>query len=246
MTERLSALNLPFTFVEAVDGRQFNIHEQAIYDGARRRRYMGRDLTGGDLGCIMTHKKIIQDVADKNQAAIVLEDDAVLHPDFPDVVRALMESNYPWEFIRFLGSPKVAKLRQRTVAYLNGPYRITRLSTTPGGSHAYIVRPSGARKLLARLNKVAFPIDMTMGRGWETGMGILTVQPGMATQDLSFVSDIGEARHNKKALGITGWRRVIFPATRMFYKSMDGVMKRWSYFSAYARDINSAAASRRR
>lgn len=38
----LTDYNVPFEFYDAIDGRQFNIHEQSIYDAKKRLRYFGK------------------------------------------------------------------------------------------------------------------------------------------------------------------------------------------------------------
>lgn len=241
MTQKLASLGAPFAFFDAVDGREIDASAHAIYDEVKRRRYFGRDLTGGEIGCLLSHKRVLQQiVAEELDIAIVLEDDALMRADFPSVVRSLESSDYPWELVRFLGSEKVSRLRQRNLATLRSPYRLTRLSTTPGGAHAYLIRQSGAAKLLRCLDRCAYPIDTLMGRGWETGLEVLTVQPGLAITEPNLPSTIGDTRFCKRPTALRGTRRLLFPFTRAWYRFSDALCKRWTYWTAWPRDCMSA------
>jgi glycosyl transferase, family 25 len=237
MTQKLAALGLDFEFVDAVDGRAFDVTTHPHYDRTKRLLYFGRDLKGGEIGCLLSHATLLKKIAtDPNATALILEDDAVLKPNIVDVIEKLIHAPYPWELVRFLGSPKVSKLRQRVVYDLDDVHKLTRLSTSPGGLHAYLVRGSGAQKLLPFLEKPAFPVDALVGRPWETGVAVLTVQPGMAVQDLDLESSIGDARMDK-TIELTGLKRLIFPVTRGFYKFTDTIMKRVIYWGALPIDL---------
>lgn len=234
----LNERGIPFTFFDAVDGRKFDIHTMPIYSGARRRACFGRDLRGGEIGCLLSHKSVAQKIVDENiPYALVLEDDVILSPDFARVLRDVMNLSYPWELVRFLGSAKVAAARQRTVAKIDDHYRLTRLSTAPGGAHAYLLSLSGAHKLLRALERIYLPVDMIMSRPWMTGIDLLTVQPGLANQDLDLESSIGTVRDLKTPDDLSGWRRGLYPLTRAWFKLSDTVMRRVCYALTWPRDL---------
>ena len=195
MTERLGAAGIAFSFFDAIDGRGFDVESQAVYDGPARRAKYGHGLIGGEIGCLLSHRAVLRIIAEADKGpALVFEDDVVLSPDFAKVVSALMQRQDRWELVRFQGSKKVMGQRQRPILDLGGGYWMTRLWSTPGGAHAYLVSPSGARKLLRWLDRTPFPIDNLMGRPWKTGVGNFTVRPGMAVQDKDLESAIGDAR----------------------------------------------------
>lgn len=235
MAQKMTALGLPFTFFDAIDGRGFDVRRRPDYAGIKRRLWFGKDLTGGEMGCILSHRALFEKIAaEQIPFALILEDDAVLTHDFPAVLNALLAHPYPWQMVRFLGSPKVARLRQRRLADLGAGYHLTRLSTAPGGAHAYVIKYDAAKILARRMQRIAYPNDTLMGRPWVTGLPVLTVQPGLATQDLSLESAIGEARFEKNKL--TGWERRAYPFTRAAFKAYEGAMKRLCYWLPYGPD----------
>lgn len=229
-------INLDFTFVDAVDGRSFNVLEQPIYDAPKRLRSFGKHLTGGDLGCILSHKKIYQNIVDNNiEQALIFEDDVILRPDFMKILQQLISLNLDYDMIRFLGSAKLERLKMRPVYDIDGTHWLTRHSGMPGGSHATLIRYSGAQKLLCHLDRNAFPIDALMGRCWQTGLNWYTVRPGLATQDLSFDSAIGESRFDNKK-DISGLAKMVYPITRAWFKFCETVGKKYWYYATYFKD----------
>ncbi len=237
MTEKLNALGIDFQFFDAVDGRKFDVTSHPNYDRKKRLLFFGRDLKGGEIGCLVSHKLLLEKVAQfpDDEVAFILEDDAILNPNITRIIEKLITSPYPWELVRFLGSPKIATLRQRTVYQLDDTYRLNRLATSPGEAHAYLIRPSGARKLIPHLQHCAFPIDALMGQPWQTGVDVLTVQPSLAVQDLAIESSIGDARFNK-TIEISGLARAAYPFTRGIYKFSDSLMKRVMYWGSWPKD----------
>jgi glycosyl transferase family 25 len=242
MAEKLGRLGLPYSVFDAVDGRGRNVNEQPVYDGVRRRLYFGRDMTGGEIGCLLSHREILERVAAGDEPFLVIEDDAILHPDLPKVVAALMQRRDYWELVRFLGSPKVLRSRQRRLVHLVDEYWLTRLASMPGGTHALIVSPSGARKLLRRLNRTAFPIDALMNQSWRTGVANLTVHPGVAIHDEEQVSFIENTRFDKRVTA-TGWERALLPLARALWKLEENLGKYGVYYGAWLADVRRRKAS---
>src|SRR5271154_4548425 len=182
MTTRLGEAGIAFEFFDAVDGRGFDVESQPIYDRRARLAKFGHGLIGGEIGCLLSHRAVLRKIAEGG-TALVFEDDVILNPDIGRVVAALMRRQDRWELVRFLGAPKVMRQTQRRILSLGEGYWMTRLRSMPGAAHAYLVNPSGARKLLRYLDRTPYPIDMLMGRPWKTGVGNFTVRPGLAIQD---------------------------------------------------------------
>jgi len=195
VAERLRAAGIAFEMFDAVDGRRFDVEAQPVYDGSRRRALYGHDMLGGEIGCLLSHKAILQKVVDDRKGpALVFEDDIALDPYFGAAVDGLMARQDRWELVRFFGDAKTLRQRQRPLLDLGQGFQMTRLLTQPGGAAAYLVSEAGAAKLLQHLDKTPFPIDALMGRPWLTGVGNLMVRPGLAVQDAALGSDIGDGR----------------------------------------------------
>lgn len=78
LRERLERLGRPYRFVAAVNGLALDPAKTPNYDARRRKRYFGRDLTAGEVGCLMSHRKVCEIIEQENlPVALVLEDGAV-------------------------------------------------------------------------------------------------------------------------------------------------------------------------
>lgn len=259
-----------FSFFDAVDGRAMDVLAHPSYDSKRRRRAHGRDLKPGELGCLLSHRAAYQHILDQNyEHALLLEDDARLAPDTKAVLDLFLAKKFDYDIVRLLGSPKVAKGTHRKIIKLMNAsqpphpaqalsslpsppkmgervrerghdFHLVRLLTAPGGAHATLISRAGAEKLLKATETFAFPIDTILGRTWETGVKAYSIQPGLAVQDLSFESAIGEARHDK-TIHLPPLEKLSFKITRPLFKLEEAVGKRFVYFANARKDL---AASR--
>lgn len=77
----LATLGLPWTRVEAVDGRGRDPRTFDAYDDAAARRYMGRSMTGGEVACHLSHAAAARAfLATDARFGLILEDDFHLRP----------------------------------------------------------------------------------------------------------------------------------------------------------------------
>jgi glycosyl transferase family 25 len=100
--ERLQSLNIPFEFIEGVDGRLLSEEElQKVFDKEKSYNYYkwyrnrtgsaGVELSRGEIGCMLAHRKVFQKIVDENiDKAIVLEDDAFATEDFLPIVEKII------------------------------------------------------------------------------------------------------------------------------------------------------------
>jgi len=226
-----------FQFFDAIDGRQMNVLAHPEYDGKRRRAAHGRDLKPGELGCSLSHRAAYREILRQNlDYALLLEDDARLEENTKEVLGALLAKDFNFDIVRLLGSPKVAKGKHRKIIPLYKDFWLVRLRTAPGGAHATLISRKGAEKLLKATENFAFPIDTVLGRGWETGIEAYSIQPGLAIQDLSFDSAIGDTRHDK-TIALKGIAKLKFKITRLMFKLGEALGKGWVYWANAPKDL---------
>jgi len=78
----LNDLGLPFEFVDAVDGRRGLPPEYESQIDRPLARKLGRNLSDAEFACALSHINIYRRIVSDNIGhALVLEDDAVPHPD---------------------------------------------------------------------------------------------------------------------------------------------------------------------
>lgn len=238
MTKILNDLDIPFQFIDAIDGRRFAMSAHVNYDRAKRLKYFGRDLKGGELGCTLSHKKAYETIITDNlDQAIVLEDDVILYDSFVDTIIALQQCPVPFDMVRFMGRDKVLNARQREIFQLNHDVALTRLCATPGGTYAYLITRQGAQKLLPHLEKITYPIDALVGRSWETGLNWLSVNKRLASVDYDLGSYIGDARFDK-TLQIKGLQKIFYPFHRLWFRISETCGKKYWCLKNYFKDKN--------
>lgn len=91
---QLEQLNMPFTVLEAVNGKALSAAELAAsYDPKKAVRLFNRELSKGEIGCTLSHVSIYQKVAAEDiPHALVLEDDArILEDDLPATLSKLAQ-----------------------------------------------------------------------------------------------------------------------------------------------------------
>ncbi len=236
ITQLLKSLSLPFTFIDAVDGRAFDMSKHEAYHREKRLRYFGRDLTGGELGCTLSHKKIYDlMIKDDIKQALILEDDILLHDGFVEALQDILSCPVPYDMVRFFGTPKTLKTTQRKIFNLPQGGHLSRLCATPGGTYAYIITQTGAGKLLPYLQKNIYPIDALVGRSWKTGLNWLAVMPLLAYVDFDMGSFIGEKRFDKN-IQVKGAAKALYPFTRGWFKLAETLGKKYWYYKNYFKD----------
>jgi glycosyl transferase family 25 len=236
MASRLDRTGVGYEFFPAVDGRGFDLSKTPAYDGAKRRRYFGRDMIPGEVGCLLSHRAVYEKMAAENiPYAVVLEDDVIFEADFKEALQALLATKIKWDVIRFLGSKKIYARGCRKIAKLTDKYWLARLPTAPGGAHGYVLTLHAAKIMLKHMQRNWLPIDTLQGRMWETGLETLVLYPAPVQIDNS-ESTIGEAARMDKTVKLTGIDKTLYPLYRGIYKVTDTLGKRYVYWSSFSRD----------
>jgi len=177
ITTQLDGLGLRYEFVEAVDGRDLSPEELA--ERYRRREsfaVLGRELAPGEVGCSLSHLKLYRKLLDEGlEEVVVLEDDAVVSPAFLDVVHHRDALPDDWEVVLLYRSRGPASCWGARP--LGRQHRCVRLACNAYGSLAYLLRPSGARKLIAYNDPVRVAADHVTSGLVRIGLRIYAIDP---------------------------------------------------------------------
>lgn len=144
MTNQLHKFKLPFRFWKACDGREMPAEEFTSEN-------IFIEHPGG-RGCALSHKKVFQYVATKpdDYVLLVLEDDALFHPDFGLVVPQLLENIDPAVGIVWLGY----------VCVVGHTDTDSLTDAWPLATHAYMITPRVARWVLNNFGRCEESIDL--------------------------------------------------------------------------------------
>ncbi|HNG94866.1 MAG TPA: glycosyltransferase family 25 protein [Acidobacteriota bacterium] len=214
ITQHLTSHNLAFEICDAVDGQQLTASDLALYDARQSIQCLGREMTHGEIGCALSHLRLQQRMVNENiEEVLILEDDAVLKFGFFEVLqrRALFPSD--WELMLLCNTNGIcsAWYHQPLFEHL----AVVKFAGSVHSNAAYLLKQSGARKLLAAGYPIRVPSDNLTGGVIRTQVRVYGISPVCVTTlhpfDLS-QSTMPETRQfrprNRAKLGNLGWFRL--------------------------------------
>jgi len=172
MTARLAAAAIAFRFVDAIDGRRRRLPD--VFDGARvvREGYYSESA----LGAAMSHRLVHRMIAESgDDLALVLEDDAELAPDLPDVLAAAPRLDF--DLLKLEGGPR----RRRALVDRIGRYAVVVGMTPSMGAAAYLIRRSAAARFCS-LPVLDQEIDSAFN-DFRLSLRVLELDPYAVIQD---------------------------------------------------------------
>ena len=161
LLDQLAAMGLPWRLIQGVDGRQGLPAEcLPLIDREAAQARLRRPMTDAEFACALSHRQIYGLILDEGLAgAVVLEDDAILTPDFPDFLRAGHHLTEPLVLLDYASGRALPWQRRRAGRWLM--YRPARRASLCTG---YTLSRAGAQELLQATTPVSFladwPVDL--------------------------------------------------------------------------------------
>ncbi len=162
--------NLQVEFIDAIDGRKLN--NKFISDVSSSVisiKEIGRNLSRGELGCLLSHKKIYKKIIDENiEMALVLEDDIYFDGYLLSILNNKDKFTDNWELI-LLGHHTGSSRKIDTKAsfwnqkHIMHNFKLVRPCENSYGTYGYFITKNGVKKLLKRLSVISRPIDHFTG-----------------------------------------------------------------------------------
>ncbi|MFB6324673.1 glycosyltransferase family 25 protein [Pantoea deleyi] len=153
MAQQLSALNLNYEFIDAIDGKKLT-HDEIL----QNTKPISYAVTCGEIGCSLSHIKIYKKIKSENiPIALILEDDALLSPETVSALSEIEELN--------LKNPTITLLTEDP-KYIGSPLHNSRFKNHKifkvlegACSHGYIINNSAACKMVDFLYPVWMVAD---------------------------------------------------------------------------------------
>ncbi len=196
---QLERLSLPWTRLPAVDARAFTPQQRAALDDGAYRRKHGMTPLPGELGCYLSHVEAMRRLlASDARAALVLEDDVVLHDTLPAVLGGLLTHPGRWDMVKLSAVHSGTPVPCLTVA---PGHRLAVMLSRCTGSSAYLVNRRAARAYLDGLLPMSLPYDHVFDQGWRFGLKVRLVTPTPCRHDEQAASTIGTPASIKRKFG---------------------------------------------
>jgi len=159
--QQLKKIGLDYTIVDAVIGVE-KIDDPRFYNDAAAKKGEGRSLRAGEIGCALSHAFVYSEIVRLDLPwALILEDDAILHEDLLNVIKAL-ESG----IIRqgdIISLSRCDQYKPWNIRSLIGPYKLVEPFFVREGSIAqtvgYIITQDAAKAIADMNIPVKFPAD---------------------------------------------------------------------------------------
>jgi len=188
-------------FIDAVNGKSLSETEIGQHcNQEKAKQLFGRELLLGEIGCALSHKKIYQEIIDKNLPyAVILEDDALIGSEFKEIVSLIIEKKIDYDIV-LLGHNRGFKNKEVVDSIdslwsryrLNNNYRLGSLVKGGLGTYGYFISQKGTKKLLGFLecNSLYLPIDkLTSDSNIIEVYGLLPTVITVATQFDSLIEN---------------------------------------------------------
>lgn len=215
--------NLPekidYQFFKAVYGKEEPNHPLfSKYNEKKRFERKGHYMSLSQLGCFASHYLLWEKCIELNQGIIVLEDDAILHSNFPDVLNFIKSNENTFEFF-WLSPPAPARRNQKgKIVYSSEKLQVAQYKKGWGNATGYFITPNAARKLLDYCNEWILDVDIMMERYWENKLDHLAIIPACVEPDFSKESNIPVDKQQGK-------RTLKTKIMREIYKTKDNINK---------------------
>jgi glycosyl transferase, family 25 len=198
--QKLAGLGLKGDIFPAVDGKTLvldKLIKDGIYDDAVAHEKFSRSLSMGEIGCSLSHLRLYKKILDEHIGlALVLEDDAMFVEGAREQLADLLE--------RLPDDADLVQLIYECKDYSRvapGVVRFLSKSCMPVASAGFLIRESGARKLLAEGYPVRYPADSFIGRSPRWGTNVYGASPKLVAINNIFPSEIYQGRTLKSRLG---------------------------------------------
>ena len=180
----LGELNLPYELFAATDCETMQPAEyESRLNANYWRKLRGRAMPPPIIGCYLSHCRLWAKIADENiPRAIILEDDAALHPNFARIVADAIATDYLWDVIslRLKTPASAARILGDTLG--GGNWQLIRPRRRCQMLVGYVITKRGAEKLLEYTQNIRAPIDWLYGEWWLNGLQFFAVRPGIVSQ----------------------------------------------------------------
>ncbi|MCF9033843.1 glycosyltransferase family 25 protein [Acinetobacter nectaris] len=145
--KQFEKLGLTFERLPAVSIKEISTqdYEKLAFNGQR-------PMKQSELACFLSHKKAWQAVIELGEPCVILEDDAVLVRDLKQIVDDIAQLQ-DIDVINFEVHGRKKMVARRSTVTVANDYNIFQLYQDRSGAAAYVLFPSGAHKLLKRLEQ---------------------------------------------------------------------------------------------
>jgi len=226
IAEEFAKVGLSYELHDGFDGHDLLPEHFAQVDYQARHRLGLRPQDPGSIGCWLSHKEVMQKIADDaSEMAAVFEDDARLSPVVPKALEALERRPFLFDVVSLYRRDKHMNRPFVDGFHLTNGCRIGRVRFSDDGLVGYVITRAAAQHFLQTTTTMTLPVDEAVLRFWLSGLNVFYVEKPLVSHggaDDSYIEPGRmEARNlRRKAdnpVRVT-WRRLIAGAHRAIHR----------------------------
>jgi glycosyl transferase family 25 len=231
ITSQFQKLKIAFEFLDATDARAISDADYArTIDDEARRRHSYYPLTKGEVACRISHERAITLVANGNDPmAVILEDDAVLQPNFTATLAAIENLDPAFDILtlhKFMGSRRFFVPLQR----LGEANQIGIIGYNHTSCLGQVISQTGARKIIEQKSPYSAPVDIALHRWWASGLVIYGLRESAVTTfdaGYSYIDAQSGTGHHRHAISYSDCKTPFRRAMRfLLTRKVDSIAKR--------------------
>lgn len=207
---KINHAGLQYERITAVDGSKLTRQQKGQYNEALAYKHFGRSLSGGEIGCYLSHVNAVDLFLKTDmEYGLVLEDDIKLDCDFNSVLQELIEflnshKESGYDIVNLCNEPKKSYNQLHTIAVTNGNFDLCRAHFFPVRTTAILWTRQGAEKFRAACHPIHSPVDQFL-KDWciENDNGLCFLNPPVTHTDaesqIDFISQHSKATRGTRA-----------------------------------------------
>lgn len=155
--EQLEELAIPYTRIDAVVGRELTEAEiNACYDPILNKQLHHRNLTVGEIGCYLSHRKVFTMMVEQGiEKSLILEDDIVIKQHLQECIDIAQQSS-GWDVIKIADDEDVTPAASKE---LSEQVNLISYNRVPNRTMGYFISLEAAKKMLSR-DRFYRPVDV--------------------------------------------------------------------------------------
>ena len=174
MDRQLSNLGMDYTRISAVLGDLLDDPIDGLDETGFQIR-TGKHRNKREVGCYFSHIKVLRAFLESDsEYALVLEDDAKLPKNLPEVIASAIGHSNKWDLLR-LSSTREGEFVK--VADLIDDHQLCINTRVLKNTAAYIVNRRAAERCIKELLPMRFPYDVALDRDWAIGIQTACIAP---------------------------------------------------------------------
>ena len=210
----------------ACDAQEMNDNTlYARYDASRNKSSYFAPLKRTEIACFLRHRKVWQEVADRNIPLVICEDDVDASHTLPEFLKALNETFSGYQNV----SVKLYSKGRCPGSVYNGwsgPDQLLQPNVVPLGAVAYWLTPTAARQFLAASETIFEPVDVFLQQSWRHQVVHYVAAPSFVRE----VSDVLGGTTQRNDRKTTFPNRLLREVRRPIYRFQLALKSRkWSW-----------------